>query len=218
MYLSRLILNPQSRQVQREIANLYDMHRTIMHAFPQELPVHERVLYRLEIHPRSSIPTLLVQSQTLPDWSWLETKDYLLHETGLPLEVENPGVKQVELSLHEGQILSFRLRANPTVKKDRPGEKQGKRVGLYDEADQIEWLKRKLSHAGARLLSARTGYEDFIQGVLHRDQQSHDLKFNAVQFEGILQVEEVNRLQEAIAEGIGPAKGFGFGLLSLAPT
>ena len=35
LYLSRLLLNPHSRQVMGEIAHPYEMHRTLMRAFPE---------------------------------------------------------------------------------------------------------------------------------------------------------------------------------------
>ncbi len=35
LYLSRLLLNPLSRQVMGEIAHPYEMHRTLMRAFPK---------------------------------------------------------------------------------------------------------------------------------------------------------------------------------------
>ena len=35
MYLSRLILNPRSRRVQKEIEYAYELHRTLMRGFPQ---------------------------------------------------------------------------------------------------------------------------------------------------------------------------------------
>lgn len=219
MFLSRLILNPRSRQVQREIANPYEMHRTILCAFPPSLPAGERVLFRLEIHPRSGIPTLLVQSRERPDWTRVSEflPDYLLPERDLPLEVENPAVKELSLKLRPGQALAFRLRANPTVKKDRPDHKQGKRAGLYREEDQLKWLERKLSLAGARLLEARTAAEEKVKGRQPHDAKSRELTFAAVQFDGILQVEDADRLRNAVEAGIGSAKGLGFGLLSLAP-
>jgi CRISPR system Cascade subunit CasE len=37
-----------------------------------------------------------------------------------------------------------------------------------------------------------------------------------VRYEGILQVTDCARFLAALAAGIGPAKGFGFGLLSVA--
>ncbi|HKV39599.1 MAG TPA: type I-E CRISPR-associated protein Cas6/Cse3/CasE, partial [Blastocatellia bacterium] len=35
LYFSRLLLNPRSRQVRSELANPYEMHRTLMRAFPK---------------------------------------------------------------------------------------------------------------------------------------------------------------------------------------
>ena len=55
MYLSRLILNPRNRRVQREVTDPYQMHRSIMRAFPDGLkPEEERVLFRVEGHSRSA--------------------------------------------------------------------------------------------------------------------------------------------------------------------
>ncbi len=220
MYLSRLILNPRSRQVRSEMADLYQMHRTIMQAFPARLEADERVLFRLDLHPRTGVPTLLVQSQHAPDWSFLSApgKNYLQPASDLPLEMENPAVKPMEVGFHAGQVLAFRLRANPTVKKDRPDEKQGRRVGLVREADQLAWLQRKIEAAGGRLISANASYDARLQGTLYRQQDKHRLEFAAVQFDGVLEVQDPARLLAAYESGIGSAKGFGFGLLSLAPA
>ena len=47
----------------------------------------------------------------------------------------------------------------------------------------------------------------------------HDPKrFNAGLFEGTLMCTELNALRDAVIDGLGRAKGFGFGLLSLAPA
>jgi CRISPR system Cascade subunit CasE len=222
MYLSRLILNPRNRRVQKEIAKPYQMHRSIMRAFPDDLePEAERVLFRLETHPpstslrtgRTGALTLLVQSLNLPDWSWLaepEARGYLL-----PVGEPNPAVKSFDLNLAPGQVLAFRLRANPTVKR-RFNEKDHKRVGIYREEEQIEWLKRKGEQGGFRLLSARTSDQNDVKGTIRRDGQKHPLKLAAVQFDGLLQVTDSDRLRETVQRGIGSGKGLGFGLLSLA--
>jgi len=219
MYLSRLMLNPRSRQVQREIADPYEMHRTVMSAFTERLAGAERILFRLEVHPRTGIPTLLVQSQERPDWDFLNapTKNYLLPEAELPVEAENPAVKPVDLQLHTGQVLAFRLRANPTVKKDRDGQTQGRRVGLYREEDQQKWLQRKIESAGGTLVSANVANETRLHGKLFRQGEKLDLRFLSVQFDGVLTVKDPARLVESVQAGIGSGKGLGFGLLSLAP-
>ena len=211
MYLSQLILNPRNRRVQSEIANPYEMHRSLMSAFPDDLgPEEERVLFRLEPRARDHRPLLLVQSWHLPDWSWLSepnARGYLAR-TDLP----NPAVKSFNLELHRDQMLAFRLRGNPTVKRD------GKRVGLYDQEEQREWLARKAERDGFRVLSARTSHEQMLDAVIHRDGSVHDFKLLSVRFDGYLRVLDPERLRDAVREGIGSAKAFGFGLLSLAPA
>jgi CRISPR system Cascade subunit CasE len=213
MYLSRLILDPRSRRVQREVAEAYQMHRSLMRGFPGDLKEgDERVLFRLE-QGRNGALILLLQSWNLPDWSWLaapEARGYLL-----PLGEPNPAVKSFDLALAPGQILAFRLRANPTVKR-RFNEKDHKRVGIYAEQEQLAWLGRKGELGGFRALSARTTDESDVGGKIKRDEQTHALKLAAVQFDGLLQVTDPSRLRETVRNGIGSGKGLGFGLLSLA--
>ena len=209
MYLSRLILNPRNRRVQREVADLYQMHRSLMRAFPDRLePAEERVLFRLEDHPRLNAFVLLVQSHTFPNWSWLAepgARGYLL-----PVDEPNPAVKSFDLRLTPGQVLVFRLRANPTVKRN------GKRLGLYREEEQREWLLRKAEQAGFRVLAARIGGQRLVEGTIHRDGTTHRLRMLSVQFDGFLEVTDPDRLWEAVCRGIGSGKALGFGLLSLA--
>ncbi len=212
MYLSRLILNPRNRRVQREVAHPYQMHRSLMRAFPDELKKgDERVLFRLE-PGRNGALTLLVQSWTLPDWSFLAepgARDYLL-----PVGEPNPAVKSFDLDLAPGQVLAFRLRANPTAKRAFDDKKR--RVGIYDEEEQFAWLKRKGELGGFRIVSASTGGQEDVGDTLKRDQETHKVKLAAVQFDGLLQVTDVERLRQAVRQGVGSGKGFGFGLLSLA--
>jgi len=213
MYLSRLILNPRSRRVQREIANPYEMHRTLMRAFPDDLREgDERVLFRLQTG-RNGALTLLVQSWHPPDWSHLVAREFrsYLQPVGEP----NPAVKSFELNLAAGQVLAFRLRANPTVKRKFPNGDH-KRVGIYDEQEQLAWLRRKGESGGFRLLAVRTGGRGEVSAKMKRNGKSHTLKLTAVQFDGLLEVTDSGRLRETVRQGIGSGKGFGFGLLSLA--
>lgn len=215
MYLSRLTLNLRNRRVQREIADPYQMHRSLMRAFPDGLgDGADRVLFRLESHLRTGVLNLLVQSWNSPDWTWLAepgARGYLL-----PVGEPNPAIKSFDLDLASGQTLAFRLRANPTVKR-KFEDGQHKRVGLYREEEQRKWLQRKAEQGGFRLLSVRTGSRDTVRGRIHRDDTTHELRLLSVQFDGLLQVADPNRLRESVQRGIGSGKALGFGLLSLAP-
>lgn len=225
IYLSRLILNPRSRQVRNELADPYEMHRTVMGAFTGRLEKDERVLFRVDVQPRTGIPTLLVQSLHKPDWSSLAApqSNYLLEEIYLPLGVDNPAVKEVHLSLKAGQSLAFRLRANPTIKKVRREEngerRNGNRVPLVREEEQLKWLENKLDSAGSTLLSAKVSSQTNLHGKLFKEKDnSKRMKFLSVQFEGILEVKDPVSLLDTVQAGIGSGKGLGFGLLSLAPA
>lgn len=218
MYLSRLILNPRTRRVQRELAQPYEMHRSIMHAFRPHLQAdEERVLWRVDEHPRLGL-VLLVQSRELPDWSWLAeegARGYLL-----PADEPNPAVKPFQLQPAVGQSFYFRLRANPTKRLSAGKGNTGKRVGIYDEEEQLAWLERKGEQHGFRVLQAQVSRDGKIkdQDAIHRDDKTHKLELLSVQFDGILQVTDPDKLVAAVETGIGSGKGFGFGLLSLAPA
>jgi len=69
MFLSKLILNPKSREARRDLANPYDLHRTLARAFaPDEQTAPGRFLWRLEPTANWQQPQLLVQSQTAGNW------------------------------------------------------------------------------------------------------------------------------------------------------
>jgi len=211
VYLSRLILNPLNRQVQSDLAYPSGLHRTLLRAFPDALVNdQERLLFRVESGARHAAPQILAQSQLLPAWESLPS-GYLAASD----EKTNPAVKPLRIELHSGQILAFRLLANPTKRLSRSLSRnmdKSKRVGLYTLDEQLAWLARKGEAHGFRVLSAAATRQERV------DDARRDLKFLSVQFDGVLQVVDPARLAEAVAAGIGSGKAFGFGLLSLAPA
>lgn len=202
MHLSRLILNPRNRQVRSELTCPYEMHRTLCGAFGDDLS-DERILYRVDVERRTGVPTVLVQSQTEPDWSVLPDDGYLLEE---------PDNKSIDPGFSEGQLLSFRLRANP-VKRDN---ETGKRLGLFDEQEQREWLDRKGQESGFAVARCHVIPEGLQKFLRRSGGSEHEVTLLSVRFEGLLQVANPDALLSAVEDGIGPAKAFGFGLLSLA--
>ncbi len=212
MYLSRLLLNPRSRQVQRETADLYQRHRTIMGAFPKTLSTDERVLHRLETNPRTGQMMLLVQSQTMPEWGYLTDKSYLLPDDPFS-GLANPAIKPFTLSLQPDQILKFRLCANPSLKKVRRDEngkrRNSNRVPLVHEDKQLAWLQQKGELHGFLLLQATVSQQTRHKGW--KQKGSEPLTLYTIQFDGLLRVTDPDTLLEAIKNGIGPARAFGCG-------
>jgi CRISPR system Cascade subunit CasE len=253
LYLSRLILNPRSRQVMGEIAHPYEMHRTLMRAFPKATDDTQAkardefgVLFRADVDERRGVVKVYVQSNVPPDWSFLDgLDDYLLRGTGMP-EHEFRDVMEKFEKTQSGQILSFRLRANPTkrnARKDMTGEKpdplKGKRVELQREDEQVAWLVgkgrggREGVPGGFELLMEKGEDAEGREGLIPRvnvccegkqtgrkrdASAGHAMTHLAVVFDGLLRVTDRDAFVETLVRGIGSGKAYGFGLLSVAPA
>lgn len=225
MYLSQLILNPRSRRVISELADPYQMHRTLSRAFTQELSdedgkaalVKSRPLYRVDETPGGKV-LLLVQSQLEPQWNFLDGSGYLLTDAQC---------KKFAPQVQSGQMLAFRLRANPT--KSDPHQRaekrnRGKRVGLFTDAQRRDWLLKQAERYGfdvpivGKTPDGQTVYDFRLtdeKATRANPKSGNQALFSAAMFEGRLVVRDKSTFIQALENGIGPAKAFGFGLLSL---
>ncbi len=242
IYLSRLLLNPLSRQARSEIAYPYEMHRTLMRGFEKHLNGSEEsarakcgMLFRADVEEQGRRITVYVQSLLKPDWVHLRAlDDYLLQSTGVS-SATHKDVSEAYAGLHDGQTLAFRLRANPTKRLGKAAGDhltlRGKRVGLVREEEQIAWLERKGRNGGFLLLGACQDQEAVgTQPLLavearregkqmgrKRDQkQAHTMVHLSVLFDGLLRITDGEAFRETLKRGIGSAKAYGFGLLSIA--
>ena len=214
MFLSRLRLNPRLKEVRRDLANPYEMHRTLSRAVSEALTRNEeRMLWRRP----TELPIVLVQTLTEPDWS------------ALPLGyAEEAEYKPFCPVLKEGQVLRFRLLANP-VKRARD---TGKRVALKTPEEKLRWLGHKLAQGGMELVETSEGPLALIQrdtflevfrsakarevsDVLPEGNTTKKIRLQATLFEGVLRIKDPEQAVETLKRGIGPAKGLGLGLLSL---
>lgn len=211
LYLTRLTLNPRSREARRDAASAYELHCTlrtrVFAVAPQEA---ERALFRVGRDPDTGISTALVQSHTAPDFSSLPSGYWLDRP-----EVRSDYADKLQ-EIMMGQFLRFLLLANPTIKQKNADGKPA-RYGLYKESKQREWLAKKLSDGGATLIDFSVNKPVMQSFRKHNGGDKEQIIF-AVLFEGILQVTDPDKLRLAVESGIGSAKGFGFGLLSLAPV
>jgi CRISPR system Cascade subunit CasE len=203
MHLTQLRLDPHNAQARRDLADPYDMHRTLVRAFVQnDQDAAPRFLWRLEPGQAWAEPVVLVQSAQAPDWSFLHgLNGYLRPEEG------GMASKTFDLTVLLRQPeLRFRLAANPTVTR------AGKRLGLIGEDAQLAWLQRQGLRLGFELATALVSGSDMVHGR----KGSARISLRRVVFEGVLQVTEPSALAQAVAQGIGHGKALGCGLLSLA--
>lgn len=202
LWLSRIVVAPTSAGAQRVLHDPYMTHQALLAAFPSKRDGGAgRLLFRVEPEVRNSKVTILVQSEVEPDWSKTAFQQLLPAAAGAS--------KALDLAFPAGQKLRFRLRANPTVKRD------GKRLGRLGDDQQQAWFERKLRAGGMRLEAAVLVDEGFVRGIKAAAAQPRTLTFLSVRADGVLAVVNPDQAVECVRVGIGSAKGFGFGLLSL---
>jgi CRISPR system Cascade subunit CasE len=199
MYISQLILNLRSRTARTDLADRYELHRTLLSAFPDTLPDDERILYRVEQHHSEPVASVLVQSQYIPDW---ESADRLWQATYL---LADPQIRQILVEAAEGEQLPFRLQANPTVKRD------GKRHAIQTDEQLLVWLQRKGEQHGFDVAPLDVRIVKMGKTYGKKRKQT----WEAVQYDGRLRVVDSDRFVDVLRYGIGSAKAFGFGLLSI---
>ncbi len=166
---------------------------------------------------------ILVQSAIKPDW------DYAFHNARHFLAA-SPEWKMFDpRQFNAGQVLRFRLLANPTKKtgslkkeerqalsKDELKTKEGrhgKRVFVEDK-DLAAWLTKRAEGAGFSFNEEST---DIRPGFIYATLSDSGQRLRSALYEGALEITDVEKFHAAFIGGIGSAKAFGFGLLSVMP-
>jgi len=164
----------------------YEQHQAIWSLFADTPERKRDHLFRVESSNKGQVVALL-QSATEP-------------ESSEQAEVLQSKPFKLELSL--GQYYKFKLIANPTKRLS----KERKVIEIKTEAEQIEWLQRKLEGANVTVTS--------MESALVNSKKSFKSRF--VTFEGMIQITDAEQIYRTVVMGIGRKKHAGAGLLSLA--
>lgn len=215
MYFTRMALNPARRGTRFLRASPHAMHAAVLAGFPSGVSTSTtegRVLWRMDksgheiylyiVSPESPDLTHLIEQAGWPLSSTWQTRDY------------TPLLEQ----LTQGQHYAFRLVANP-VRQPRDPELGGKRVGHVTAAQQEQWLFDRAERSG--FLVCETA--DSVPALVVSDREVKKFSrgpgtvtLSTARFDGQLEVTDAGLLRQALAGGIGAAKGYGCGLMTLA--
>lgn len=211
LHLAKLTLNLQSREARRDLADPYDMHRTLNQAFVRTDSLSP-FLWRLEDSRPGELPVVLVQSKDAPNWQQLPER-WLVDQA--------QRVWEPEKVIRPGQWVRFRVLANPTITTVPQGvEVQGsarshrKRLGLTRAEDQLGWLQRQGERLGLRHVSATVVRSGKVRSS---KKKGHTMIVVAALLEGQALVADSAALAAGIRAGIGHARMLGLGLVSVAP-
>lgn len=233
VYLSRIWLNPLRTGAQRMLRNPQVMHAAVLGGLSRQ-PVEERPLWRLEAGSPHRLE-LLVLTRSMPSW------EHIVEQGGWPSSDEpqtlvrsyEPLLDRIE----RGREFAFKVRANPvsvTRQPAKPSPSQarrlaepgarGARVPHRTAAHQLSWLTTRAERWGFEIPTTGAGDPDVL--LVGRDRTTfnkqagesrHRVILSTATFQGRLRILDPERARRSLLDGVGPARAYGCGLITLAP-
>lgn len=212
MYLSRVALNVRRRDTMAALASPQRLHAAVESSFPPGSPVKGRSLWRIDQLANDTF--LLVLSEQKPDFT------HIVEQFGWPEADQKWETKNYNYLMDQirvGQQWRFRLRANPAHSVKQSDEKQsdsrGKVYAHITARQQEQWLLERAEKNGFALSEGSFR-------VVHREtrrfrRHQKTITLGIATFEGILEVTDLALFLRALTRGIGRAKAFGCGLLTI---
>jgi CRISPR system Cascade subunit CasE len=221
VFFSRILLKPDNDRAAlvADMCDQYGVHRVAWSFFPGGPDADRDFLYRFEAGDRLS-PRFFVVSPLKPrdeSGAWdVRTKLY-------------------EPKLAVGDRLEFAVRVNPVVTRHDEQGKQ-KRCDVVMDAktalkkagkDKTEWpapgdlwreavgnwLRARSGKHGFDFADAEIGVEGYMPARLWSRKQQDPIRISTVELSGVLTVTDPVAFRSLLFHGLGPAKGFGCGLM-----
>ena len=200
IYLSRVTLNPTHPDVRAALDNPYRMHKLAYTLLGRNAPKKDgsrRILWRLEPLKPYSPPIVLAQTVVPPD-----ARAFLAAGWGI---VETRPIKPV---LEAGAAYRFRIQGN-TIRRLSTGKVRE----LRSAKEQVAWLNEKLVPRGLSPRSVLPVHTFKLR--FKKPGGALPITLLCTLFEGVVVVSDPKEAEGALFSGIGRAKGFGCGMLSL---
>lgn len=212
MYFSKVV--SKSNLIPRESNwRAYEDHKIVWRFIAGNESQERDFLFRREMKPNGTPAFYLVSHRKPEDSSGLweiNTKEY------------SPVI-------NDGEVLSFSVRVNPIVSKSTDGKAHRHDV-VMNRKKELAAMGEALSEyeivtsACQDWISTRQdkyGFLVHLDSLMAQSYQQHRFKkkagsqvqFSTVDLSGLLQVKNPDKFLETLYTGMGPAKGFGCGLL-----
>ncbi|MBE6477606.1 MAG: type I-E CRISPR-associated protein Cas6/Cse3/CasE [Propionibacteriaceae bacterium] len=219
MFLTEFPINSGRRSARLLLGSPQRIHGAVLGCFPpgQHSDESARCLWRLERRSGHDV-ALLIASPLRPDLTALnETAGWTTGVVGRSADY-GPFLSR----LAEGQQWRFRLVANPVHNVPVGGSERTKRLAHVTVDQQLGWLNKRAEKNGFTLgdpdsPTARVTGRETVSFDKGAGEGRHKVTLARAQFDGVLVVRDADLLRHALCFGIGKAKSYGCGLLTLAP-
>jgi len=217
-FLTRMPLNPARRGTRSLLASPQSMHAAVLASFPPDVGTDDsegRVLWRVDrdtphevflylCSPRRPDLTHLVEQAGWPTSSSWQTRDYA------------PLLDRLAV----GQRWAFRITANPVRRvRDEKHPDRGAVRAHVTASQQVEWLVSHAAAAGFAVPQTPDGQaavQVAERSVRTFARQTAMVTVATARFDGVLEVRDDTLLRRTLVAGLGRAKSYGCGLLTLA--
>ncbi|MFF7589170.1 type I-E CRISPR-associated protein Cas6/Cse3/CasE [Kitasatospora purpeofusca] len=189
-----------------------------------------RVLWRIDHNSRSEVLLYLVGPQR-PDLT------HLVEQAGWPT---TGGWRTFDYGaflsgIAAGSTFAFRLTANPVHSIRRKPDEPTKRTAHVAQRHQVAWLLKQQKRSGFTVVEKAPDRRLLSEGdehelVVHRQQAvsfgkndrvqagRHTVTLVTATYDGRLRVTDPDALRRTLTAGLGKAKAYGCGLMTLAPV
>ena len=197
----------------------YEVHRQVWHFFADGPDRRRDFLYRSE-NDRGR-PSFFVVSKRAP------------HDD---LDIWTIKAKPYHPRIASGDRLAFSTRVNPVrTKKNANGKGHHRHDVVMEAKNRLKargiprqewpliteivqregeaWLESRVERNGFSLEPNQIRVDGYQQHTFHKKRGKHEIHLSSFDITGRLTVTDKDRFIQTLYQGIGPAKGFGFGLL-----
>ena len=203
MYLSKILFQLTDRDIQAALADCQKMHQLVTGFFGTDRK-SSNILYRVRMEHNQN--AIYLYSDLPIDAIRISPRMTLAGQKDISAWVDG---------MQAGMTKHFDLLALPTKKIPATGGKNSQRRVLKTPQERIEWMQRKAKQFGFQLLAVNE-LEHIRQTGKHSPESSGRMYFDGYHYQGILQVTDAVKFQDALRHGIGAGKAYGFGMLLLS--
>lgn len=207
--------------------NIYSWHKALWSSFPNQPETERDFLTRIDPLEGKYRFWLLSKERKPVCPQWCPSECFM--------------IKEIAPTFLAHRFYAFDLKVNPvktkvirgpngeTLKNPDDKRKHGKRIPITKQDELKSWLVRKGEirciekgtqkkiSGGFRIVEDKSlEISPMVESYFSKD--GHEAYHGGVQFRGILEVTNQESFIDTYYSGIGSAKGFGFGLLLLAPV
>lgn len=225
MFLTKMPINRRRRGAGKLLSYPQAMHAAVESSFPpSELTDGgPRTLWRVD-SPTRDETYLYIVSPAEPDLSHLV--EQAGWQTGSMWQTRS--YQPLLDRLQDGDRYAFRLRANPVHSVRTDPATDTKLAAHVSVAHQEEWLLKRAETRGFSISRSMEGHHDLRiveRGTMRfgksdngRRSRRNVITLAFATYEGVLEVTDAASLRATLISGIGRAKAYGCGLMTLAHT